>query len=68
MRALAVGAVPPDVRALVQLNCTYEMLAVQAIVERNREKALRALLVNPMIHTYAQAQGVLERAWGEGPA
>ena len=68
VRALAVGAVPPDVRALVQLNCTYEMLAVQAIVERNREKALRALLVNPMIHTYAQAQGVLERAWGEGPA
>ena len=60
---LAVGPVPPDVKALVQANCTYEMLAVEAIVERDRAKALRALLLNPMIHTYDQAAGVLERAW-----
>ena len=60
---LAVGSVPPDVKALVQANCTYEMLAVEAIVERDRAKALRALLLNPMIHTYDQAAAVLERAW-----
>jgi len=60
---LAVGPVPPDVKALVQANCTYEMLAVEAIVERDRAKALRALLLNPMIHTYDQAVAVLERAW-----
>ncbi len=63
VRPLAVGPVPPDVRALVQANCTYEMLAVEAIVECDRAKALRALLMNPMIHTYDQAAGVLERAW-----
>ena len=63
VRPLAVGPVPPDVRALVQANCTYEMLAVEAIVERDRAKALRALLMNPMIHSYDQAAGVLERAW-----
>jgi 6-phospho-beta-glucosidase len=63
VRPLAPGAVPPDVKALIQTNCTYEMLAVQAIVERDRDKALRALLMNPMIPTYDQAAAVLERAW-----
>jgi 6-phospho-beta-glucosidase len=63
VRPLATGPVPPDVQALVQANCTYEMLAVEAIVERDRAKALRALLANPIIHTYDQAAGVLERVW-----
>jgi 6-phospho-beta-glucosidase len=63
VRPLATGPVPPDVKALVQANCTYEMLAVEAIVERDRAKALRALLLNPMIRTHDQAAGVLERAW-----
>ena len=63
VRPLATGPVPADVKALVQANCTYEMLAVQAIVEQNREKALRALLINPIIQTYDQAAAVLERAW-----
>jgi 6-phospho-beta-glucosidase len=63
IRPLAAGPAPPDVKALLQANCTYEMLAVEAIVERDRAKALRALLVNPMIHTYDQAVGVLERVW-----
>ena len=63
VRPLATGPVPPDVQALVQANCTYEMLAVEAIVERDRAKALRALLANPIVHTYDQAAGVLERAW-----
>jgi 6-phospho-beta-glucosidase len=64
VRPLATGSVPPDVRALLQANCTYEMLAAEAIVERDRAKALRALLINPIVHTYDQAAGVLERAWG----
>jgi 6-phospho-beta-glucosidase len=63
VRPLVPGTVPPDVRALIQANCAYEMLAGQAIVERDRDKALRALLINPMITTYDQAAAVLERAW-----
>jgi alpha-galactosidase/6-phospho-beta-glucosidase family protein len=62
---LATGPTPPDVKALVQTNCAYEMLAVEAIVEQNRAKALRALLINPIIHTYDQAVEVLERAWAQ---
>jgi 6-phospho-beta-glucosidase len=65
LRPLTVSAVPIDVQRLMQNNCTYEMLAVEAIVERDREKALRALLVNPIIHTYDQAATVLERAWAD---
>ena len=65
-RPLAAGKVPPDVKTLIQQNCAYEMLAVEAIVERNREKALRALLINPMISSYEQAARTLELAWSWG--
>lgn len=60
---LATGPVPPEVRALVEANCAYEMLAARAIVEHDRAMALRALLISPFKHTYDQAAGVLERAW-----
>ncbi len=63
VRPLATAAVPADVRALLEANCAYEMLAAEAIVERNRSKALRALLVNPIRHTYEQANAVLDRVW-----
>ena len=66
LQPLATGPVPADVKALVQANCIYEMLAVEAIAERDRAKALRALLINPIIHTYDQAAQVLERAWARG--
>lgn len=64
---LSAGPLPADVVNLIQANCAYEMLAVEAIVERDRQKALRALLRNPMIHTFDQANAVLERAW-DAPA
>lgn len=67
IRPLATGSVPPEVKTLIQANCTYEMLAVEAIVEQDRAKALRALLVNPMIQTYDQAIGVLDRVWRVSP-
>ena len=63
VKPLAVPAVPVDVRRKIQANCAYERLAVQAIVENEKEKALRALMLNPIIHTYDQALGTLERAW-----
>ena len=65
-KALAVADAPPEVKALVQSNCTYEMLAVEAIVERDRDKAACALLLNPMGISYDQAKAVVERAWSHG--
>ena len=58
-----VGKAPNAIRALLQLNAAYEMLAVEAIVERDSAKALRALLINPIIRSAAQAQGTLDRVW-----
>ena len=61
--AVDVASVPPDVVAMIQLNCAFEMLAVEAIVEGSYTKALRALLLNPLVRTAEQAKGVLERIW-----
>ncbi|MBI3764209.1 MAG: hypothetical protein HY260_20405 [Chloroflexi bacterium] len=61
--AESIGKTPDVVRALLQINAAYEMLAVEAIVERDRAKALRALLLNPIIRTADQASGTLERVW-----
>jgi 6-phospho-beta-glucosidase len=60
---LTVGPVPADVRAFLVRNCAYEMLAVRAIVERSYDGALRALMLNPLIHNATQARAVLERVW-----
>lgn len=54
---------PADLRALIAQNCAYEQLAVEAIVEEDRPKALRALLSNLMVHTYTQASGMLDELW-----
>jgi alpha-galactosidase/6-phospho-beta-glucosidase family protein len=68
VRTLACPPLPLDAQALVQKNCAYEMLAAEAIVERERALALRALLLNPMIHTYDQATAILDRVWPLGHA
>jgi 6-phospho-beta-glucosidase len=66
VRPLPPRAVPAAVQALVAANCSYEMAAVEAIVERSHERALRALLLHPMHLTWQQAQGILARVWPDG--
>jgi 6-phospho-beta-glucosidase len=63
IRRFVTGDLPADIRCLLQRNCAYEQMTVEAIVEHDRPKALRALLLNPMIHTYEQAAAVLEKVW-----
>ena len=65
-KPLGVGGAPPDVRAMIQLNSTYEMLAAEGIAEHDRKKALRALLLNPLVPNADVAQGILEHIWPEG--
>jgi len=62
-RPLAGAAAPREVQTLIEHNCAYEMTAVQAIVERDRAAALRALLLCPMMHGYSQAAAVLDQVW-----
>ena len=54
---------PDDIRSLIHRNAAYEMLAVEAIVEDDRQKALRALMSNLMVHSYNQARGLLDVMW-----
>jgi 6-phospho-beta-glucosidase len=57
------ASLPQDVRAMVARNCSYEMLAAEAIVEGDRPKALRALLSNLLVRDFNQARGILDMAW-----
>jgi len=65
---LAIGPVPLAVRTLIQSNCTYEMLAVEAIVAHDEHAAAQALLFNAMIASYDQARAIVDRAWSKGVA
>lgn len=55
--------VPPDVQTMIQTNAAVEMLWVEAVVEDDRPKALRALALHRMIHNLDQARAVLEAIW-----
>lgn len=65
-KPLAVAEPPSDVKAMLQVNGTYEMLAAEGIVERDRNKALRALLLSPLVPSADVAQAILDRIWTEG--
>jgi 6-phospho-beta-glucosidase len=54
---------PVDVQALLHRNCAYEMLAAEAIAEKDRRKALRALTSNLMVTHYHQAGRLLDLLW-----
>jgi len=63
---LSVGRVPPEVWAMIELNCVYEILAAEGIAECDRRKALRALLLSPLVPSADVARAVLERIWPAG--
>ena len=56
---------PEDVKTLMAQNCAYEMLAAEAIVEKDPQKALRALMANLLVSTFNQAKGILNEIWPE---
>ena len=53
-------AIPPDCQALLMQNAAYEDLAVEAIVRRDRGKAVRALAINPLVGTIDSARAVVD--------
>lgn len=56
---LAYGPLPAAIRGLVQQVKAYEDLTVQAAVEGSREKALLAMMNNPLVHDAATAADLL---------
>jgi 6-phospho-beta-glucosidase len=57
---------PLDVQAMVRLNAAFEMLWVEAIVEKSYAKALRAMMLNHLVGNLDQARGILKEIWPEG--
>ncbi|MGH2493583.1 MAG: hypothetical protein ACRDIV_02660 [Ktedonobacteraceae bacterium] len=57
---------PLELRTLLYSLAMYEELASRAIVEENRDLALRALLAHPLVRTIERAQGVLKAVWPLG--
>lgn len=57
---VAVGALPGPVAAMVQHEVEIQKLAVQAAVEGSRSLALRALLIDPAVHSARAAQAFLD--------
>jgi 6-phospho-beta-glucosidase len=58
---------PPDLQAIMRLNAAFEMLWVEAVVERSYEKALRAMMLNHLVANLDQARGILDEIWpGDG--
>jgi 6-phospho-beta-glucosidase len=60
---LQPGEIPVDLQAMVQLNATFEMLWVEAVVEQDFEKALRAMMLNHLVHDLDQAKAILNEIW-----
>lgn len=59
-RPIAYGELPLGMKGLVQKVKTYEQLTIEAAVNGDREKALLALVANPLVHNVYQAEHILE--------
>lgn len=57
-----------ELRARIQLNCAYEQLLVEAVLEYSDAKALRALLMNPLIANVNIARDILKQVWSPAQA
>lgn len=57
---------PLELRTLLYSLALYEELATRAIVEENRDLALRSLLAHPLVRTIERAQAVLKAVWPAG--
>jgi 6-phospho-beta-glucosidase len=55
--------VPPDLEACMRLNAACEMLWVEAVVEKSPEKAIRAMMLNHLVHNLDQARDILKERW-----
>jgi len=54
---------PLDLQAMFRLNATFEMLWSEAVVEKDYSKALRAMMLNHLVHDLDQAKAILKEIW-----
>ncbi len=58
---LSVGRMPLVVRGLVQAVKTYEELAIESAITGDRQIALAAMTVHPLVGTYSKAKPFFDR-------
>jgi 6-phospho-beta-glucosidase len=60
---LEAPSAPPDVQAMLRVNAAFEMLWVEAVVEKSYDKALRAMSLNHLVRDLDQARAILKEIW-----
>ncbi len=60
VQGIHVGALPDGLAALLRNQIEIQKLVVEAGVNGNRQAALQALLLDPTVHSYAQAKYMLD--------
>ncbi len=60
---MTASRLPRNCQAVLEQNAAYEELAVEAILDHDRSKALRALALNPLIGTIDNAAAVGDVVW-----
>ncbi len=63
IRPIAVPAPGRELMARIQHNCAYEQLMVEAFLEPSEVKALRALLLSPLVPNATIARQILQLIW-----
>ena len=53
-----VASLPPEIAGLVQQVKAYELLTVGAAIHGDRDRALKALMANPLVRTYSTARAL----------
>jgi 6-phospho-beta-glucosidase len=56
---VTVGRLPPQILGLLQLIKAFEALTIQAAVHGDRDAALQALTINPLVPSIGAAQNIL---------
>src|SRR5579859_480513 len=62
---LTVGRLPPQILGLLQLIKAFEALTIRAAVEGDRDAALQALTLNPLVPSIGVAQRILDDVLAE---
>lgn len=61
IKPIPVGTVPRAVKAMIYQIDAYEELAVEGILNKDRDALIGALMIHPYIKSYDTAKAVLER-------
>lgn len=60
VKPLPVGEMPRGIRGMQELVLDTHELTAEAVIEGSREKLRRAMLIDPLVHSIADADRIIE--------